>query len=735
MKRFLSQASVNFLFLFLALFGGVFSLVYTFSIPSQVQFLFWTVFFSAVVVSALRTLPRAAVRGWLYLAAVLTLGLLLWWHFDQVWVGGQVVFHKVSLSYHQAVSSVPYYVLPETLTLSEISAGVRWFFGLLIPLWALWAGLFLGPSRRTLWPILLSAAVLPAIGLVILLEPPLLPALALVLLLALSLLAGPSFRLDPDLGVRRTWAAVVPVGIVLALIVAAVPPADYVRSPKADEWRTAAMEWANNLGLTLQGRGSIGSPGAIQNFSDAGPLEFDGHTVLTVEGAAPGTLLLRGFSSAVYGEKSWQPLPQSAYDTLLSPPEPDFPFTLTAQGADNDLTPTTATIRLSTAAAGYLYVPYQLDTLPSGLSASAFSQDAYISRPSSVRGWQISYYPDLRPDDVTLVVRAAQWETSYRGWVYRNYTSVPARIPTEVLRPAELQGLSSPTSTQGRLDAARRVTQYLSQTVRYDQQTPVTPKGEDFVTYFLTQSRQGYCLHYASAATLMLRAMGIPTRFVSGYMAYVPYEGAAVAVPDSNAHAWVEIYLDGYGWYPVDVTNGFSGSMDTVFEPEESPSPSPSVAPVPSPSPSATPAPSPTATPSPVNSPSPTAPDHSSGVNLTIPWRALLISLAAVCAAAGIAWGQRRFRLGCWRRAMTQPAPNQAVLAVYRYLTALERRGEVPVEPAAEFLAQKAAFSQHTLSPAEVRSMQTLAQEAARLARAQRGLWKRLLLRYFWALV
>lgn len=80
-------------------------------------------------------------------------------------------------------------------------------------------------------------------------------------------------------------------------------------------------------------------------------------------------------------------------------------------------------------------------------------------------------------------------------------------------------------------------------------------------------------MHFASAATLMLRTLGIPARYVSGFTAELA-AGETVEVPDSAAHAWVEIYLDGYGWYPVEVTPSYEGP-----ETEASASPSPSLPP------------------------------------------------------------------------------------------------------------------------------------------------------------
>lgn len=85
------------------------------------------------------------------------------------------------------------------------------------------------------------------------------------------------------------------------------------------------------------------------------------------------------------------------------------------------------------------------------------------------------------------------------------------------------------------------------------------PEGEDPVSYFLMQSQKGYCVHFASAAVQLLRQMGVPARYVSGYVVRMREfrqngDSFTASVKDSNAHAWAEIYLEQIGWVPVDVT-------------------------------------------------------------------------------------------------------------------------------------------------------------------------------------
>jgi hypothetical protein len=119
------------------------------------------------------------------------------------------------------------------------------------------------------------------------------------------------------------------------------------------------------------------------------------------------------------------------------------------------------------------------------------------------------------------------------------------------------------------------------------------PDGEDFVEYFLYENKVGYCSHYASAAALMLRAMGIPSRYVEGYAfgalninedkgkgdqlisVYTDKEDfkqvtqqVELSVRDSNAHAWVEVYIDGCGWIPIEFTPAI-GYADTTAMAED----------------------------------------------------------------------------------------------------------------------------------------------------------------------
>jgi transglutaminase-like putative cysteine protease len=81
------------------------------------------------------------------------------------------------------------------------------------------------------------------------------------------------------------------------------------------------------------------------------------------------------------------------------------------------------------------------------------------------------------------------------------------------------------------------------------------PLGEESVDDFLFRTRKGYCGHYASAFVFLMRAAGIPTRLVAGYLGgeLNPY-GEYMIVRQSDAHVWAEVWLPSKGWVRTDPT-------------------------------------------------------------------------------------------------------------------------------------------------------------------------------------
>ena len=121
-----------------------------------------------------------------------------------------------------------------------------------------------------------------------------------------------------------------------------------------------------------------------------------------------------------------------------------------------------------------------------------------------------------------------------------------------------------------REEAAARILSLLADRTDYALNPGQGSLGSDPVEEFLFVKKRGFCEHYASAGTLLFRLYGIPARYAAGYR-IGPEEFREdedgrfrAEVTDLRAHAWVEIYLEDYGWTPLEVTPAADGSAVPV---------------------------------------------------------------------------------------------------------------------------------------------------------------------------
>lgn len=86
------------------------------------------------------------------------------------------------------------------------------------------------------------------------------------------------------------------------------------------------------------------------------------------------------------------------------------------------------------------------------------------------------------------------------------------------------------------------IAEFVRSSAVYDRNPDVFPKGEpDFALWFLQEADRGYCVHFATAAVVLLRSAGIPARYVTGFLADVE-AGKPTVLTSENAHAWAEYY-------------------------------------------------------------------------------------------------------------------------------------------------------------------------------------------------
>ncbi len=105
----------------------------------------------------------------------------------------------------------------------------------------------------------------------------------------------------------------------------------------------------------------------------------------------------------------------------------------------------------------------------------------------------------------------------------------------------------------------------LLSSMQYDLEPGELPERVDtateFLDYLLFESQKGYCVHYATAFVLLARAQGLPARFVQGYS--FSLKNGQADVRSYMAHAWPEVYLDGFGWLDFEPTPSSRSTADT----------------------------------------------------------------------------------------------------------------------------------------------------------------------------
>jgi len=153
--------------------------------------------------------------------------------------------------------------------------------------------------------------------------------------------------------------------------------------------------------------------------------------------------------------------------------------------------------------------------------------------------------------------------------VYRNwYSSLPANSNRRTAALA-LEMHAAALSDEAFINAVLEM--FNKEEFYYTLEPP--PLGSNPVDRFLFDTRQGFCEHYASAFSVMMRSVGIPSRIVLGYHGgEINPLGGHLIVRQSDAHAWTEVWLEGLGWRRVDPTAAVAperidyGASDAALE-------------------------------------------------------------------------------------------------------------------------------------------------------------------------
>lgn len=187
----------------------------------------------------------------------------------------------------------------------------------------------------------------------------------------------------------------------------------------------------------------------------------------------------------------------------------------------------------------------------------AFALDmpaSWVSRPNIVMGsdYQLRMFVAESPDNIV----------DYRITSYTQYRANEALTDLDRERLTRLPERSNPRTramVQGWLNddpdpkaiIARALNVFADERFFYTLTPPAL--GQHTADEFLFETREGFCEHYASAFTIMLRAAGIPSRVVTGYQGgELNGIGGYFMIRQSDAHAWTEVWLPDEGWVRVD---------------------------------------------------------------------------------------------------------------------------------------------------------------------------------------
>ncbi|NGM85532.1 DUF3488 domain-containing transglutaminase family protein [Paenibacillus sp. 7124] len=311
--------------------------------------------------------------------------------------------------------------------------------------------------------------------------------------------------------------------------------------------------WAAE-GLRSRAAEITGTAGYSTGSELGGPLTRSGAPVFTVE--SPESAYWRGESLDRYDGRRW-----SRSGSL------SLPLSLTALSAKEDAGSSGQTLRqvfrFAAPSAGGIPVfgagrvqsisdVRQLDGSRLGYMLTGGERDSFalpdLAGSSKVTEYTVeSRLPESDPEVLRKLGGSDPPEVRAKD------LELPSTLPQRVKKLAA----SLTASVGSRYDVALAVRDYLQNAYPYTLDTRVPPTGSDFVDDFLFAEKKGYCVHFASAMTVLLRSEGIPARFVQGYAPGRRLAGGGpprYAVTEGDAHAWVEVYFPGAGWVPFDPT-------------------------------------------------------------------------------------------------------------------------------------------------------------------------------------
>lgn len=435
------------------------------------------------------------------------------------------------------------------------------------------------------------------------------------------------------------------------------------------------------------------------NLSNTGPRPRWMVPAMYVTAQETDTLYLRSLAFDGYTGSRWQ----------LDEEDAEFPLFSTA-GLSNTLTVETLSLHDT------LYLPYGativynrpqvLEHHIRGTVKNTFQVTSYEVFYTAPDLWQVPRlspilgFSGISPEDVYTY--PLNGEVTQVESVWARYLALPEETRT---RAQAWLDAHLPATSDSKWETAQIICDLVRQSASYDLSTRRMPVGEDFAMWFLEESETGYCVHFASAAAVLLRAAGIPSRYVSGYLVST-VAGEQVTVYQKNAHAWVEVFIVGAGWVMLEPTpaEGVENTLSDTVPTEETTQPTETTLP-----PETTEAPEATkpslTTPTEPSQTTPSGgaekPQNPGQTQQKKPLPQWAKGLLWMLAGFAVLLAQWQLRLRLRKKRRRKGNLNRQVLTLW-WETALWGK-ILGLKPPEEFfqLAQKAKFSQHAITAQE----------------------------------
>jgi len=346
-----------------------------------------------------------------------------------------------------------------------------------------------------------------------------------------------------DYKAGRNWMICSGVVIAAALLISAAVPLNIgpVRwawlNDKAVRMFPFITEWRNDTPESY----SFSSAGYTDNKL-GGELRLDNSVVMIVRTRGKETLYLRGTVMDRYYENSWNKSGKRYKEYKPGYLMP-IPYGEDIKAYTRDLEISHRKLLTST-----IFAPYSIYRIQHGGKRIYVDEDseAYASKiAASDTTYKVT---SIIPYIDAAELRLSGAETLEEGGL-RRYTALPEDI-SERVRSLSHRITNAYSSNY---DKAKAIEKYLRQNYMYSLKPLQLPSGREFTDYFLFEGKEGYCTYFATSMAVLLRASGIPCRYVEGFIA--SYEGNEVReVRGTDAHAWVEVFFDGYGWVTFEPT-------------------------------------------------------------------------------------------------------------------------------------------------------------------------------------